>query len=418
MFFRHLKNLAYLFSSKVLSSFFAFLAQIIIARYLTQEDYGTISFYIILINISASIVGFGLGNFWLRRFAVEGLGAERWINPTIKSILGLIIVVLPIYILIPFFILGAKSIYISLTLSPLLIYQGLGSIVTASFQIQNQYKKLSNYLTIKNSVLFLAACILFIFEFKHFIILYGLLSLVLMVYSFTLILQLKKTLQSSNHLENASSNKITIKEVLLSAWPFGVQGTLYMLYYQVDIIIITILLGTVSTGLYNAAFNVLSLIFIFPSLLFQLYLLPRSNIWIAKKETKKINFVRKKLSLIVFLIGIFTAVIFYYLSNFIITLLYGGNFEESIFLFNVLILSIPFRFVSNSLGLIFASEKMVSYKVYIQGGGALLNIILNIILIMEMGIFGAAVSTVVTEILVVFLMYIFSSRVQKEEVKK
>lgn len=418
MVLKHLKNLLYLFLSKALSSFFAFIAQILIARLLTQEDYGTISFYIILINIISSIIGFGLGNFWLWKFAIERNNVRRWIKATVNSILLLSIVSVPLYILIPYFTLGSYSLYISVTLLPLLLYQGFESVVIASFQMRNEYTKLSYYMMVKNSILLISSLILFIFEFQFFIFSYGLLSVALLLYSLTIVGKLNKKLKVERFEKNAYSEKITIKKVLTSAWPFGAQGILYMLYYQVGIVIITILLGTTYTGFYNASFTIISFIFVFSSILFQIYLLPRSNIWIAGKDFNKVTFLRNKVTFLFFLIGISITIIFYYIGEFLITLLYGKAFLDSVLLFKVLILAIPFRFISDSLGVLFTSKKMMLYKVYVQGGGALVNIILNLIFISQVGVIGAALSTVFTEVIVVILLYLFSGRLEKEMRKR
>ncbi|MGG3925073.1 oligosaccharide flippase family protein [Metabacillus fastidiosus] len=413
-----MKNLLYLFLSKALSSFFAFIAQILIARLLTQEDYGTISFYIILINIISSIIGFGLGNFWLWKFAIERNNVRRWIKATVNSILLLSIVSVPLYILIPYFTLGSYSLYISVTLLPLLLYQGFESVVIASFQMRNEYTKLSYYMMVKNSILLISSLILFIFEFQSFILSYGLLSVALLLYSLTIVGKLNKKLKVERFEKNAYSEKITIKKVFTSAWPFGAQGILYMLYYQVGIVIITILLGTTSTGFYNASFTIISFVFVFSSILFQIYLLPRSNIWIARKDFNKVTFLRNKVTFLFFLVGIFITIIFYYIGEFLITLLYGKAFLDSVLLFKVLILAIPFRFISDSLGVLFTSKKMMLYKVYVQGGGALVNIILNLIFINQVGVIGAALSTVLTEVIVVILLYLFSGRLEKEMRKR
>ncbi|WP_173918692.1 oligosaccharide flippase family protein [Halobacillus sp. Marseille-Q1614] len=413
MFLKHLKNLLYLFTSKGVASSFAFIAQIILARLLTQEDYGTVSFYIVFINILSSIIGYGLGNFWLRRYAVEGFNVKRWIKPSLMSGICLTGITMPIYFIVPYFSLGEHSLFISLALLPLLIFQGFSQIVRACFQILGKYNKLSYYMLIKNSIFLLSALILFLFDFNSFVAIYGILSLLVLLYSLTIV---KGFYNISTYRAEMSGviEEPKTKLVLKLAWPFGAQGILYMLYYQVDILMITFFLGTTSTGLYNASFTIVSLIFVFPSILFQIYLLPKANVWIANNELNKINFIRKKLSIILFLLGISITLILFYIGEFLITLLFGAEFLDSALLFKVLILSVPFRFVTNSLEMIFATERMVTYKVYIQAGGALLNIFLNLIFINQIGVIGAAISTVITEIFIFLLYYFLSARLKRE----
>ncbi|WP_188656117.1 oligosaccharide flippase family protein [Pontibacillus salipaludis] len=411
MLLKHLKNISFLFSSKLASTFFAFMAQVLSARMLAKEDYGLLSFYLILINILASIIGFGLGKFWLRRFAVEGKDANRWVIPSIWTILFLFIISLPIYFFIPYFSLGASSLIIGITLLPLMLFQSSSTLIIGKYQVDNNFKSLSFFEMMKNTAFLLSALTLFVLGFHIFLISYGLLALILLIFT---IISIRSFYKRNLNIKLETSSRPKIKTVLSTAWPFGLQGVLYMLYYQVDIILITILLGAIPTGLYNASFSIISLIFIFPSMLFQVYLLPKSNTWIVKKDIAKVQFIRKKLSFIALLLGLLIAIVIYFLSEIIITLIYGVTFFDSVLILQVLLLSIPFRFASNSIGVLFVSEIMVSKKVYIQGGGALLNVCLNLLLIKQFGVLGAAVSTVLTEILVAILMYTYSAKITKE----
>ncbi|MYL20104.1 oligosaccharide flippase family protein [Halobacillus litoralis] len=413
MFKTHVFNLSYLFSTKIISTFFAFFAQILIARLLTTEDYGVISFYIILINICATLNGFGIGKFWMRRFTVEGNDAYRWIVPSVKSLLFLTIITLPIYLFIPFFSLGVSSFAISLTLLPLLLFQSIISMVVGKFQVKRDFKGLSFFEMIKNTIFMFSSFILFFLEFNAFIISYAVLATMVLVYSIYILTSFYHSIKKST-LYREFVKKPSIQEVLSTAWPYGIQGLLYMLYYQVDIILITLLLGATDTGFYNAAFTLISFIFIFPSLLFQVYLLPKSNSWIVHKNVIMTEFIRKNVSLYSLLIGIFIMIGFCLGSEYIIMLLYGNSFSESISILQILALSIPFRFVSNSLGVLYVTEKMVSLKVYIQGGGAIFNIMLNLVSIPFLGVMGAALSTVITEVIVVVLLYLYSNKVKKE----
>lgn len=408
MIIKHVKNIFYLFTSKGLSTLFAFIAQILLARLLTQEDYGTVSFYIILINLISSLLGFGLGNFWLRRFATEGYEARRWILSSLKGILVLSFLVIPIYFIVPIISIGTDTILISLSLLPLLLFQGLSSIVNASFQLTNKYTNLSYFMTIKNSLLFVSSLTLFIYEVSTFYIIYGLLSALLLIYSLVL---LQKFNSSLRKYTGTKQNIPSVFELYRSSWPFAIQGTMYMLYYQVDIIIITVLLGTEYSGLYNASFTIISLVFAFSSIFFQIYLLPRTNVWIAESNRKMILFIRNKLSIIAFVFGGIIALVIYGFSDFIITLVYGAGFTESIAILNILIIAIPFRFMANSIEVLFTTEKAVIYKVFIQSVGAITNIALNFYLINEIGVLGAAISTVFTELIVLFSLFLFSIKV-------
>src|SRR5699024_7179337 len=109
--------------------------------------------------------------------------------------------------------------YVSIMLLPLMIFQGLGSIVKATFQITNQYAKLSSYLMIKNSILMTSTLILFVFTFNYFIFLYGLFSLLALIYSIFVIYNFNNDL----FVGTQDSTQPKVISIFKFAWPFGAQ---------------------------------------------------------------------------------------------------------------------------------------------------------------------------------------------------
>jgi len=75
----------------------------------------------------------------------------------------------------------------------------------------------------------------------------------------------------------------------------------------------------------------------------------------------------------------------------------------------ILSISTPFRFVATSVGAVLTTRNHMRVKVRLMGAGALANIVLNFSLIPVFGAVGAAIATVITEVLIM-LMYFWYYR--------
>lgn len=88
------------------------------------------------------------------------------------------------------------------------------------------------------------------------------------------------------------------------------------------------------------------------------------------------------------------------LSSTFVELFFGDKFIESIQILNIYILSLPFLFLNNASWKYFIPlklEKFATIKLFI---GALINIVLNLLLIPKFGLIGAAISTVIAMVFI------------------
>jgi O-antigen/teichoic acid export membrane protein len=94
-----------------------------------------------------------------------------------------------------------------------------------------------------------------------------------------------------------------------------------------------------------------------------------------------------------------------------VPLIFGENYQESVAVILILCVSIPIRFVATSVGGVLVTRDLMRHKVWYHGFTALLNILLNILLIPKYSFYGAAASTVISEI---FLLIIYLYAVNKK----
>ena len=130
--------------SLVGSAFVAFLTQIILGRMLTVDEFGVITASLSMVYIIASMIGFGLPNFWLQCFGNEGWQALRWINPCLKFLL--------VYTPCIFFLLWGYQYFLMANIEvskaivwfhSLILLQVLLELLFARYQLEGRYKLLS-----------------------------------------------------------------------------------------------------------------------------------------------------------------------------------------------------------------------------------------------------------------------------------
>jgi O-antigen/teichoic acid export membrane protein len=189
------------------------------------------------------------------------------------------------------------------------------------------------------------------------------------------------------------------KPTIILALPFGITGIFTMIYFWIDSVILSIMVGNEVVGWYNAAYR---LIFIFISLysVYMVSIFPiMSRFYKTSKKSIKLVYERSfKFLLIISLpLAVFTTL----MADKIILIIYGTGYIPSIIALQILIWSIVFMFVNNlSLNLLGSVNRpLVVAKII--ASGAIINIILNILLIPKFSYIGSSAATVITELVMI-----------------
>ena len=187
----------------------------------------------------------------------------------------------------------------------------------------------------------------------------------------------------------------TAKALLKSAWPLIFSGIAIGLYMRIDQIMIKEMLGEREVGLYSAAVR-LSEAWYFVPVVITTSLFPA--ILNAKNISSELyNSRLQRLYTFLMWIAVAVAVPMTFISDWLVTLLYGDAFEES---GKVLMISIwggVFVSFGVASGSWFTSENLQRYALYRTLAGAAINVGLNLILIPNYGLVGAAISTIVAQ---------------------
>jgi O-antigen/teichoic acid export membrane protein len=190
------------------------------------------------------------------------------------------------------------------------------------------------------------------------------------------------------------------KHLLQDSWPLIFSGLVVMIYMRIDQIMIKEMLGEKEVGLYAAAVKLSEVWYFVPMIITQ-SLFPA--IVSAKNTSEKLYYTRlQRLYTSLLWMAIAVAVSMTFFSDWLVTLLYGEAYKDA---GQVLMIHI-WAGVFVSLGVAssnwFTSENLQKYAFYRTLLGAIINVILNLILIPIYGLIGAAIATVIAQSMAAF----------------
>lgn len=187
------------------------------------------------------------------------------------------------------------------------------------------------------------------------------------------------------------------KYLLRESIPLAFFNVIWIFYYQIDIIMLSFLQNDTAVGIYSAACKLNEPIgFIAEALVISLFPIMSSLFVHSKDKLITVSGLSIKYILIVVLpVVIFTTI----LAPKIVILIYGTQFSNSVFAFQVLIWSLLSTSLNCFLGHLLISIGKQKLNTFNYLFCATANIILNFILIPILSYNGAAIATLITSVL-------------------
>lgn len=187
--------------------------------------------------------------------------------------------------------------------------------------------------------------------------------------------------------------------------PLGIAAIMNQVYFHFDLITIGFIKGATAVGLYNAGFKLITFLLSVDTAFAWVYFPMVSRFFTESKEKlKKLIFTSTKL---IFLFVTPLAFAGTLLAERLIVLIFGTEFSGAANAFRILIWAIPLTSIQTifAFGLLGCHrEKRYSVAMVI---GTVLNVLLNILLIPRFGISGAAIATIISEVAMLTLMFLW-----------
>lgn len=192
---------------------------------------------------------------------------------------------------------------------------------------------------------------------------------------------------------------------LKNSYHFIISGLMVSLYGQMDKMMLKSMVDSTAVGLYSTASYICTMWIFIPTAIINS---ARPIVMSEKKKNEQRYLYRlEQLYSGIIWISIFVSVIVSLFGNLIIHILYGAQYSGAIDALKVLIWSETFSMIGTARGVWIVSEGKNKYVKYYLIYGVIVNAILNYALIPHIGIVGAAVATLVTQIVTSIIAPLF-----------
>lgn len=391
------KNMSWLLVSQIITSVFGFIWTILIARYLGVNDYGILGFAISITAILGMIDDMGISTHIVRHISTDYDSAPKYLGNALplKIIFALSKVILTLIIL---FVLGINELTITITIIFTLemIFKSFINCLNGSFQAfeMGKYQGIGNTIVTTLTLLFILLTIYTDLGVYGVSISYLLANLIAFIYLYYVLN--KHVVKPKFELDIEFCKKITILSL-----PFAITGILYTVYYSIDVVMLTTLTGDYATGIYNATYKLIAVLNLFYSVYSAVIFPVMSKFFKNDKKMLLISFEKSIKYLMMVIIPIAISTMFY--STDIIHLIYGHEYDASSSVLSILIWTVCLLFISGAANtLLNASHKEITVtKIYAIA--AVFNIVLNFVMIPYFSYNGAAITTVLSDLLIVIL---------------
>lgn len=194
-----------------------------------------------------------------------------------------------------------------------------------------------------------------------------------------------------------------VRSFIRASYPMGISAIATFLYFKVDTILLSLLQDNNAVGMYGAAYKIIETLIFFPAMVAGL-VLPLFSRFVftdksALQETLDTTIRFFALILIPLVISL------YFLAPEIIGLISDARFYDSAVILQILSFALIGIFFGHLLTNMAIAANLQRRLMWIFISLAFFNVAANIILIPTYSYFGAAASSVVTEILVALLVY-------------
>ncbi|WMW23239.1 flippase [Methanolobus mangrovi] len=390
------KNTFFIVFSNVTTKIIAIIITIYLARYLGASDFGKYTFVITYLMMFGFIAGFGLDPVVIKNIAKNTTTAEKMMSNSIlirilTSSASIFLAVAGIHILN----YPPDTIYYVQLLSGILLFQGISYLIESFFQSQlkMQFSAISQIC----SKLVLGILIYYAVQNK-----WGL-SDIFLAYVFS---EMLRTFISFIYSKRMLHYKLQFEprycmNLIKQSLPFVFGYGLLVVFNRFDILMLSIMKEDIAVGFYSAAFKLTESVLFIPSAL-SATLMPimakQFDTNIEKlKCTYKIG--TKYIFMIIFPLIVGGTI----LGEKIIIYIYTENFSNSIFVFQLLTLTIIFNSLNSIQTSIIVSVNKQQLNNLSISICIILNIMLNLIFIPKYSYVGAGIATFVSAI----VLYLF-----------
>ncbi|MFJ9383231.1 flippase [Peribacillus sp. NPDC101481] len=395
----------HLLSANLLIQISAFGGQIFLTRILSVEDIGTIKVLQSYLNILILVASLGL-NTSVLKLCSEDISKKKQksifnISFLITIVSSFIIMLIVINLVNVSIINVDNLIKIYIFLIPIL---SLTNLIIVYLQSQQKIKTMS--IIQSYTKIFI---VIFSTLFAYWLGLEGYIySLVILNFiSFIVILLFIRREMNFKYIFNITIPKLkNIFNNGLFAFGSNLLGTLMS---NVNIIMATFLtINSKEIGYYSIAQLIISAMMMFPATLGQIMIPKISRV---SHNVEDVKILLKKYQIRNTIISISVALIAGIFAPFILPLVFGEKYSNSVFYLEILLIGFIFWSIYSPKGITLMSVGRSDINLYINTIATILNITINYFFISRYGMYGAAIANTITYLLTIFINGYFFNKI-------
>lgn len=400
------KNSIWIIGEKVVQMVISFLITMVSARYLGPSNYGILNYGASFVTFFLAVTKLGLDSIAVNELINNPDGEGKILGTStvmrlISSAVSIVMIFFCVFVLKP----GEKVIIIATMLQSISLIFQAASFLDYWFQSKLQ----SKYVSIAKTVAYIVVSVYKVYLLaKSYSVEWFALSTVL---DYAIICVFLFYFYKKKNGQKLKFNYKLGKELLKKSYHFIFSGIMIVIYTQIDKIMIGSMIDEAHVGFYSAALSLCSAWAFVPSAIITS---ARPSIYSSQKNGNKLYLKRLKQTFcIIFWICIAFGIIISLFSKLIVKILYGEQYYGAIIPLLILIWHVPFSQLGQARSIWIVGEGLNKYTKYYLMWGAILNIVLNSILIPIIGINGAAIATLITEVFVCVITPLFYKDTRK-----
>lgn len=393
---RFFANTGWLVLDKVFTMVLSLVIMSITSRYLGTSNYGILNYGLSFVNIFVTVCKLGIDSILVAELVKQPEKRNEYIGTTIvlrmaSGLLGIVITTVFVYVLKPG---NTVMLLVSVIQAVSLLFTAFDTI---DFYFQSQLA--SKYSAISKSVAYTFVCVVrIIFVILKLNVTWFAIATVIDALVIGIML-----LYFYQKMGGGFCFRMETAHYLLkNASPFILANMMVIIYTQMDKIMVGSISNESEVGIYTAAMNIANMWVFIPNALMDSARPIIMDLKNRKDKRYEIRYVQ--LMSAVMWVSVAAGIFFTIFPKLCIGILYGKDFMAATTVLVILIWSRLFSLIGTVRTIWLICEEKQKYVKWFVGGGAVVNVILNACWIKTWGAAGAAVATLITEIVVALIL--------------
>lgn len=390
------KNTSWLLSANMISRVFTAIFIILLANHLLPADFGVYNFAFSTAFILSVVPEFGFDALTVKKISKDPSTISEIVSDVLSLRLILSFLTIIFLWILSRIALNLFNINIQFTILLLAFLTIFFEKISGAFFAVFRAKGLMSY---QSYVIVFWKIIYLIFGISGILLGYGLFKIIILILGASIF---QSVLSFSFYFIKTGHN-LSIPDVhrwkplICAAYPFAIFSLLSMFYGHITIILISVIKGSSSTGIFSAGWKLIIFLGVIPHSFGRALFPFFTKLYSSKPNSMKKSCVRSTRNLLQ--IAVPLTIILYLITPEIIDLIFATGYRPTIGVFRILVWMVPFLFMNGSLRMVLWSTDKTMETSKNLFYSSIFLLISGIFLTSVFGIIGATTAVVSAEVL-------------------